>query len=67
MIKNENDRLVDMARIAREQSSVAKIKALVDYLDYAQRYNISRVAGAQRQHHNNQQGDTYEKDETRDD
>ena len=67
MTKDDYDGIIRLARIAREQSSVAKTKALVDYLDYAQRYNISRVAGAQRQHHNNQQGDTYEKDETRDD
>jgi hypothetical protein len=67
MTKDDNDRLVNMARNAREQSSVATIKAFVDYLEYLNRYNISRVAGAQRQHHNNQQGDTYGKDETRND
>ena len=67
MTKDEYDRIIRQARIAREQSSVATIKAFVNYLDYLNRYNISRVAGAQRQPHNNQQGDTYEKDETRDD
>ena len=52
MTKDEADRLVNMARTVREQGSVAKIKALMEYVDHLNRYNISRVARAHRQRNN---------------
>ena len=59
MTKDEEEKLVNLARIARDNSSVDIIKALIDYVDYLNRYNISRVARAHRERNqnNNLRGD----------